>query len=169
LRFGSEGARWPGGVTVRASIGRDAEGLRAASRASGVHIVAGCGYFIDVLIPDDVKEQSVEWMTEEMLRELTQGIDDTGVRAGIIGEIGVSEALQPVEEKALRAAARAHAETGVTISVHLPATRIAHDVVDLLEEEGVPPRRIVLGHLDKLLSFSDPDGIQLELTAPLEK
>ena len=78
------------------------------------------------------------------------GIDDTGVRAGIIGEIGTSDPLHPREEKVLRAAALAQAHTGAAITLHLtPPTRNAHATLDILEEAGADLGRVVVGHLDE--------------------
>src|SRR4051794_11386524 len=82
-----------------------------------------------------------------MVADITEGIDGTGVRAGIIGEIGAHATwVSPVEERMLRAAGRAHRRTGLTVTLH--ATRGPHglDMLDILGEEGVDPRRVVVGH-----------------------
>lgn len=91
------------------------------------------------------------------VREFQNGIEDTGIRPGIIGEIGTSALLTGDEKKVLRAAARAHHDTGLAITIHLdPAARRGHEVLDILcKEEGVPPERVVLGHLGFVLAHKD--------------
>jgi phosphotriesterase-related protein len=94
------------------------------------------------------------------VRELTEGIEGTPVLAGIIGEIGTSAAVHPVEEKVLGAAARAQEATGAAITLHLhPYARRGHDVLAVLESEGADPARVVMGHLDNDLA---QPGVRLE-------
>jgi len=76
------------------------------------------------------------------------GIDDTGVRAGIIGEIGCDRFLTPAEERSFRAAARAHIETGLTITTHAGRWPVGLPQLDLLASEGVPAERVIIGHCD---------------------
>ncbi len=61
---------------------------------------------------DDGRRPSDDALTERIVRDLRDGIDDTGIRAGIIGEVGCSWPLHPDERRSLRAAARAQRETG---------------------------------------------------------
>jgi phosphotriesterase-related protein len=87
-----------------------------------------------------------------------EGVGETGVRPGIIGEIGTWHPLQPNEEKVLRAAARAQKATGVAMTIHLHvAARRGHDVVSIVEEEGVDLSRVVLGHVDIAFGHLDAD------------
>jgi phosphotriesterase-related protein len=134
-------------------IGRDVERLREAARLSGVQIIAGCGHYVALAHPPHVAQATIEELTEQIVRELEVGVDDTGIRAGVIGEIGTTVPIHPDEDKVLRAAARAHVRTGAPIDIHLspPPTGDwfnAHDVLDVLEEEGADLRRVLLSHLD---------------------
>ena len=71
------------------------------------------------------------------------------VAAGLIGEIGVSKDFTPAEEKVLRGAARASRMTGVPLTVHLPGwERLAHRVLDVVEQEGGDLRHTVLCHMN---------------------
>ncbi|MFC6937507.1 hypothetical protein ACFQHO_49375 [Actinomadura yumaensis] len=96
-------------------------------------------------------------LADELVAEFARGADGTGVRPGVIGEIGVSPDFTPAERTALRAAARAQRETGVPLYVHLPGwQRRAHEVLDIvLDGYGVPPGAVVLCHMDP--SHDDPD------------
>jgi predicted metal-dependent phosphotriesterase family hydrolase len=76
-------------------------------------------------------------------------VEDTGVRAGIIGEIGCDrDYITPAEERAFRAAARAHRRTGLTIMTHSARCAVGLDQLDLLDDEGVDSRRVIVGHCD---------------------
>lgn len=152
--------RYLGGGTIvdvtLPDIGRDPLALQIAARASGLNIIAGCGHYVHLAHPASLEDESVEEVTDRLVRELTEGIDDTGVRPGIIGEIGTSDPIRPREEKVLRAAARAQQQTGVAITTHLhPGSRTGHEVFRILDSEGADPERIVLGHLDITLGHLD--------------
>ena len=99
-------------------LGRDPTALAEISRATGVHIVMGCGYYYVDYHPRELAAADLDSVTEEIVRDLTAGVGDTGIRAGIIGEIGMSWPPAPAELVVLEAAAQAHLATGVTISVH---------------------------------------------------
>ena len=137
---------------------RDALALRRASEATGVQIVMGCGSYRDPYLDRDwFDRHTVDELADEMVHEIEEGVGGTGVKAGIIGEIGADrEYISALEERSFRAAARAHRRTGLTITTH--AARwpgIGLRQLDLLEEEGVDPRRIIIGHCDTVPSSSD--------------
>ena len=84
-----------------------------------------------------------------IMKEIENGVAGTDVRPGIIGEIGTSESILPTEERALRAAARAHRDTGLAISVHTYGfAPQALEALDILEAEGADLERVAIGHLD---------------------
>ncbi len=130
-------------------IGRDPELLRRAARETGLHVIAGCGHYVHLSHRAGLDDEPVESIHARLVAELTEGIGESGVRPGIIGEIGASAQLHPTEANVLRAAARASADTGVAITVHLsPNSDNAHEVLDLLEAEGADLQRVVADHLD---------------------
>jgi phosphotriesterase-related protein len=91
-----------------------------------------------------------------MVKEVTEGIDNTGIKAGIIGELGCSQPapFHPEERKVIKAAVLAQKQTGVCITIHpslfdLKISRIlktGHDCLDLLEHQGYNPARFYLSH-----------------------
>jgi phosphotriesterase-related protein len=84
-----------------------------------------------------------------MVIDLTEGMDGTDIRAGVIGEIGTSASIHPDERKVLLAAAAAHRVVPAAIHVHTyPWARTGAEIVELLVEHGVQPDRIVIDHLD---------------------
>ena len=91
-------------------------------------------------------------LAERMISELTDGIGDTGIRPALIGEIGTNHPPTDSEWRVLRAAARAGAETGAAVNVHLSwrgADGIA--VLEALVAEGMRPERVILSHMDERL------------------
>jgi phosphotriesterase-related protein len=133
-------------------IGRDPVALQVVSRATGIHIVAGCGHYIKEAHPPSLAIESVEAVADRLVAEIVEGIDLTGVKAGIIGEIGVSDPVHKDEEKVLRAAAIAQRSTGVPISLHV-LTGNGHHVLDILEDAGAALARVIVGHQDLLLGY----------------
>ena len=130
-------------------IGRDPLALQRISAATGLNIVMGAGYYLHTSHPPQLAGLSVEAIADEIVREALDGVDGTPVKIGLIGEIGVSSEFTPEEEKSLRGAARAQARTQLPIMVHLPGWfRLAHRVLDLIEEEGGDPNQTVLCHMN---------------------
>jgi phosphotriesterase-related protein len=142
-----------GGATVvdctSLGIGRSAQSLREIARRTGLNVIAGCGYYTRDTHPVDMPGRSAEALAEEMVRDLTVGIDGGDIRAGVIGEIGTSRTILPDEEKNLRAAAIAHRKTGAAVYVHTyPWGRTGLEAAAILTRGGVPPERIVICHID---------------------
>ena len=126
--------------------------LARLSRDLGIHIVAGCGFYVHPTHPEWLERATVDEIAAAILRSVTDGIDGTEVRPGIIGEIGTSGELYECEERVLRAAAAAGSEAGMAVYVHTTATgRHAARILDLVEDEGLPPERLVYAHLDEAL------------------
>jgi len=157
-RFASDG----GGVLVDQSvigIGRDPTGLHDASAAAGVPVVAATGTYTAPYLPEWVRQAGVDALAELFVREIREGMEGTAVRAGLIGEIGCSWPLEPVERRALEAAALAQQETGAAISVHPGRDRAAcGEILDILGAAGAELTRTILCHMDR----THPDGAGIE-------
>jgi phosphotriesterase-related protein len=134
--------------TTTIGIARNPAGLRAISEASGVNVVMGAGWYREQVYPDYVFRRSTSELTDMLVRDIEEGVDGTGIRAGVIGEIGTDlEFLSPANERVFRAAARAQQQTGVAITTHCQRTgRLGLEQVRLLLDAGVSPDRIVIGH-----------------------
>ena len=88
-----------------------------------------------------------EPMVEMFVRDITEGIADTGVRAGILKCATDEPGLTPGVERVLRAVAQAHRATGVPITTHTHAgTRRGLDQQRIFAEEGVDLSRVIIGH-----------------------
>ena len=127
---------------------RDPSGMRRLAEATGLHIIMGCGWYRERVYPAYIHELSTNALADMLVKELEEGVEG-GIRPGIIGEIGTERFhVTPAEEKVFRAAARAQRVTGATVTTHTTHFGdLAHEQMDILMEEGVPPDRIVIGHL----------------------
>jgi phosphotriesterase-related protein len=133
-------------------MGRDPTALQRIARATELNIVASTGWYVQASHPPELARKSVEELSEIMIKEITTGIGNTGVKAGNIGEIAMSgqphEPFQPGEEKVLRAAARAQKATGVSLTVHPNFLGDHWDTyIDILEKEGANLGKCYMSHL----------------------
>jgi phosphotriesterase-related protein len=142
-----------GGQTVidvtSGGLGRNPAALRRISEKTGVHIVMGAAWYREGVYPSCVNELDSSALAEVIVKQLTEGVDGTGIRAGVIGEIGTERKfITPAQERVFRASARAHRRTGATIVTHTTHFgELALEQIALLREEGVPPERIIISHL----------------------
>jgi predicted metal-dependent phosphotriesterase family hydrolase len=130
-------------------IGRNPSALRRLSEASGVNIIMGAAWYREMVYPKFIYELDTNALADIVVRELTVGVDGTGVRAGVIGEIGTERgSITPAQERVFRACARAQQKTGVTIVTHTTHFgELALEQIALLREEFVPFSRILISHL----------------------
>ena len=148
-----------GGTIVDATtigIGRDPRALARIAQATGVNIVMGAGYYVEAVHPADMDSKTEDDIAAQIKGEVRDGVDDTGVRAGIIGEIGCTWPLAENERKVLRAAARAQRESGAAILIHPGRDQAApHEIIEVLAEAGADIERTIIGHLDRTITDLD--------------
>jgi len=132
-------------------LGRDPMALVRISRATGLHIVMGCGYYVDSpLTHEHVAGMSEQTIADEIVQEFTRGVGDTGIRPGIIGELGCSWPLKPNELKGLRGGALAQRSTGAGINVHPGRNdRAPLEILEVLAASGADLSRVVMSHMDR--------------------
>ncbi len=148
LRFKAAG----GGTVVdmtNVGIGRDPVALRQISAKSGVHVVMSTGYYKDAWLPEEVHDMSVAELGQVMVSEIREGVDGTDIRAGVIGEIGISRPITDTEERVLVASAHAQGLTGAAISLHfdLGTFEEHHYALDVLEQAGANLDRVIICHV----------------------
>ena len=155
LAFAAAGGRTVVDPTCR-GIGRNPEALVRIAQATGLNIVMGSGYYLQSSHPPDLARMSADAVADEIVAEAQHGVGSSGVRIGLIGEIGVSGEFTTDEEKSLRGAARAQARTQLPLMVHLPAWyRHGHRVLDIVGEEGGDIAQTILCHMNP--SGHDPE------------
>jgi phosphotriesterase-related protein len=139
-------------------MGRSPRALCEISRRTGIHIVMGTGRYRQPFYEPALWQRTTADLAAEFVRDLEVGVD--GVRAGLIGEIGIDGyAMSPIEERVHRAAARAHRATGAPISTHAIAAPVGLHQLDIFEEEGVDLRRVVIGHCDSFPFIDYHDAV----------
>jgi phosphotriesterase-related protein len=143
-----------GGRTIvdptNVGLGRDASALVRIAEATETNIIMGAGYYLGGTHPGDMSQRSADVITEEIIRDVTIGVDNTGVKAGLIGEIGCSYPWLPNEQKSLRAAVAAQRETGAPLMVHPgrdPESPV--EIAQIVEAEGGDLSRTTICHIDR--------------------
>jgi predicted metal-dependent phosphotriesterase family hydrolase len=132
-------------------VGRDPAWLTGIARASGLHVVMGCGWYRGAYYPAEARidRRSVDALADELVAEATDGVGETGVRPGIIGEIGTDKPwVSAPEERVHRAAARAARRTGLAITTHAVLSPVG---VDQLRMSFTPAERHGEGRVVDLL------------------
>jgi phosphotriesterase-related protein len=123
--------------------------LRKISENINLDVVIGTGFFVHDALDERESALKADEMAAIMLDEIENGIEGTGIKAGVIGEVGVSEKIYPVEHESILAAAMVHNKTGLPIYLHTyPWSRAGLEAAELLIENGVEPKYICICHID---------------------
>ena len=138
--------------TTTPDLGRDPAALRRISATTGLHIIMGSGWYRQPFYPPEIDRLPTNQLADIIIAELTEGVGDTGIRAGIIGEIGVDlDYATAQEERVLRAAARAQKATGAPLTTHASMYPVGLVQLEILRDEGVDMSRVIIGHCDTYL------------------
>ena len=148
LRFKKAGGQTIIDATMP-GIGRNPKLLKKISLETGINVVMGTGFYVYSSHPEYMADMTEEQIAELMVKEITEGADGTDIKAGVIGEIGISEIFNQEERRVLRAAAIAHKKTGTSILVHInPWTTNGLEATKILLDAGVRPNKIAISHVD---------------------
>lgn len=129
-------------------LGRDVKKLKQISEITGLNIVCSTGFYLHQFHPERLNEADAEQIADIYIKELTEGIDGTDIKAGLIAEIATSpEGFIGNEKKILEAAAIASVKTGAAVSTHT-GKNTAFETVDTLLNLGVNPNKVIIGHQD---------------------
>jgi phosphotriesterase-related protein len=137
-------------------VGRDPGWLVRLARATGLNLVMGAGWYRTAYYPPEARidRRSVDDLADELVREAMDGVGETGVRPGILGEIGTDKPwVSALEERVHRAVARAARRTGLAITTHGVMSDVGLAQLRIFEEEGADPSRVVIGHADSYPSL----------------
>lgn len=129
-------------------MGRDVKTINKISELTGINVIVSTGFYKEPFLPEIVRNKSIAQLAELMVKEITVGIDDTGIKAGVIGEIGTGKKITELEEKIIRSAALAQRETGVPLITHLTLGSLGLEQLELLKEYDLDPTKVVLSHVD---------------------
>lgn len=135
-----------------AFIGRDPRVLKRLAQETGLHVVTNTGYYGgagDKFVPKHAYDETADQLADRWVREWERGIENTGVKPGFI-KIGIDEingdaaTLSPIDEKIVRASARASKRTGLSVTCHTGGGLAGLRAVKVfIEEKGIPSRFIV--------------------------
>jgi phosphotriesterase-related protein len=144
-------------------LSRDPQALARVSRATGLHVIMGSGYYVAASHPPDMDAKSVDDVAREIVADVTTGVAETGIRAGFIGEIGTTHPWTDNERKVVRAAVLAQQETGAPLMIH-PGRheRLPLEIADAVRREGGDLRRTIMCHVERTIVDR---GALLELAA----
>lgn len=132
-------------------IGRDLKGLEFIARTTGVKIVGATGYYIERSHPGSLRARDVDDIAREFVDDIVEGDPQTGIRAGVIGEVGAgSYPASPSERNVLLAAGRAQKATGAAVVVHpAPDPSSIDEIIAILAETGADLKKVVISHVDE--------------------
>ena len=151
--------QYGGGTLVEASsigIGRDPIGLARVSNATGVNIVMGASFYVNTHHPPGMDDLTEEDIVALIVGDITEGADGTGIRSGIIGEVGCDWPLTDNERKVLRASARAQRITAAPMLIHPGRDETAPlEIIDFLDRAGADLSHTIMGHLDRTVFERD--------------
>jgi phosphotriesterase-related protein len=152
LLFKEAGGRTVVDPTPR-TLARDPAALARLARATGLNVVMGAGYYVAASHPPDMDRRTEDALAREMIADVRTGVGDTGVRAGLIGEIGTTHPFTANEEKVLRAAVTAQRETGAPLMIH-PGRHAALPMAlaELVRKAGGDLRRTIMCHLCRTIA-----------------
>ncbi|WP_432491215.1 phosphotriesterase family protein [Kineococcus gypseus] len=134
-------------------LGRRVDLVLDVSRRTGVPVVVATGVYREPWVPDWVYAASDDELEAWMHRELTEGVDGSGVLAGFVKISAAEDGIRPVEERVVRAAARAAARTGALVGSHTTDGRVVLGQIDLAVAEGLAPERFLSIHTQ---TITDP-------------
>jgi phosphotriesterase-related protein len=132
------------------------EALVKVAQATGAHIVMGCGHYVDEYQAPANRERSVDDFARDMITAAFDGAWGTGVRAGIIGEIGCQAPWTALEQRVMRGAILAQQATGLAINVH-PGRHPdqPQEVADFIRKHGGTIERTIISHIDRTIFDTD--------------
>jgi phosphotriesterase-related protein len=145
--------KYAGGSTIvelsQNGLARDPLGLARLARVTGLNIIMGSGYYVGLSHPKDMDDKTEEDIADEIVRDITVGVGDSAVKAGIIGEIGCSLPLTKNERKVLRACAIAQRRTGAPINIHPSIDdETMLENIAILKDAGADLKRVAISHVD---------------------
>lgn len=146
--------KWAGGQTVvemsNIGLGRDPLALARISRKTGLNILMGSGYYFGAAMPRGFEAKTEEEIADEIVRDITVGVGNSGIKAGYIGEIGTSWPVDPREVKSLRAAVKAQKMTGANLNIHPgQSEQAAFEILNIIEDAGADLARTTIDHIDR--------------------
>lgn len=130
-------------------MGRNSNYCRRMEESTGIQILLATGFYKEPFLPDFVYTMSVRELAKLAVKEISEGIANTGIKASVIGEFGTSkDTFTEMERKVFDSMALAAVQTGAVVTTHTTLGTMALEQAEHLKTEGVKPENIIIGHLD---------------------
>ena len=135
------------------TLARDPLALARIARVTGLNVVMGAGYYVAASHPADMDRRTVDELAREMIADVTSGVGETGVRSGLIGEIGCTWPWTDNEKKVLRGAIAAQRAIGAPLMVHPGRHQTAPmQIAEFIQKEGGDLRRTIMCHICRTIA-----------------
>lgn len=130
-------------------MGRNSDYCRLMEENTGIQILSATGFYKEPFLPEFVYTMSVRELARLAIKEISEGIENTGIKASVIGEFGTSkDTFTEMERKVFDSMALAAVQTGAVVTTHTTLGTMALEQAEYLKAEGVKPENIIIGHLD---------------------
>lgn len=130
-------------------MGRNSDYCRLMEENTGIQILSATGFYKEPFLPEFVYTMSVRELARLAIKEISEGIENTGIKASVIGEFGTSkDTFTEMERKVFDSMALAAVQTGAVVTTHTTLGTMALEQAEYLKSEGVKPENIIIGHLD---------------------
>ena len=130
-------------------IGRNVAYAQKVATETGINIVQATGWYQSAFLPIEVYQLSVTQLAEMMIKDITIGIKNTDIKAGVIGEIATTKnRWTEQEEKVFNAAVIASKETHTPIMTHTSKGTLGHEQVEFFQKKHANLSKIIIGHVD---------------------
>jgi phosphotriesterase-related protein len=142
--------------------GRNIKAIHNIAKKLGINIIVSTGYYVSGSLPKEIVNLSQEELASNMVKEARDGIENTGIKPGVIGELGLGPKIQDWENKVLAAAAVAQKETGLAIFVHIQAVPTIPgfsgelnglEALKILGKQGADLEKVVICHTDAKINL----------------
>jgi len=130
-------------------MGRNSDYCRLMEEKTGIQILSATGFYKEPFLPEFVYTMSVRELARLAVKEISEGIANTGIKASVIGEFGTSkDTFTEMERKVFDSMALAAVQTGAVVTTHTTLGTMAMEQAEYLKAEGVKPENIIIGHMD---------------------
>ncbi len=137
-------------------IARDPVSLARIARATGLNIIMGSSYYVSQSHPADMSDRTEDDICAQIVNDVTVGVDGTGIRSGIIGEVGCNARLSDNERKVVRASGRAQRATGAPLYIHPGRDEASPlEVIEALRDVDADLSRTVMCHVERTVFMKE--------------
>lgn len=145
-----------GGKTIvdvtNIGLGRNPEKLKEISNKTGINIVMGAGFYVELAQQKGYTKDGIEFLYETIINDINLGVGQTNIKSGIIGEVGCSWPWTNNEKLSMEASVLAHKNSGLPLLIHPGRNQFAPlEIIKYIDDLGADLKNVVLGHIDRTI------------------